>query len=115
MHHMPASGCETLGLPAVEPRIMDIIQQIVEIDPDLRQRWATDVTNVAPRSSATFKIVINTTGMEGYNFFHDEFGIGWRSPKDGGFFYDMFHHPLAGSITRRTRRLSWPDHRPGTL
>jgi uroporphyrinogen decarboxylase len=111
MHHVAYQRLrEILRLPPVEPKIMDFIQQIVEIDADLRQLWETDVTNVAPRSSATYKIEINTTDMEGYNFFHDEFGIGWRSPKDGGFFYDMYHHPLAGSIsTQNIDNYPWPD------
>jgi uroporphyrinogen decarboxylase len=69
-----------------------------------------NVTNVAPRSSATFRIEINTTDMPGYDFFHDEFGIGWRKPKDGGFFYDMFEHPLSGPITKATiDNHPWPD------
>lgn len=111
MHHIVYKGVrEKLGLPAIEPRIMDIFQQIVEIDDDLRELWPTDVTNVAPRSSATFRIEINTTDLPGYDFFHDEFGIGWRKPKDGGFFYDMFDHPLSGPITKETiDNYPWPD------
>ena len=111
MHHFVYKGVrEKLGLAAIEPRIMDIFQQIVEIDDDLRELWPTDVTNVAPRSSATFKIEINTTDLPGYDFFHDEFGIGWRKPKDGGFFYDMFEHPLSGPITKETiDNYPWPD------
>ena len=31
--------------------------------------------------------------------YYDEFKIGWRSPKDGGWYYDMLNHPLAGEIT----------------
>lgn len=99
-----------LGLPEVEPKIMDVFQQIVVIDDDLHQLWETDVTNVAPRSSATHKIVVDTTSMPGYDFFHDEFGIGWRKPQDGGLYYDMFHHPLAGSITKKDiDNYPWPD------
>jgi uroporphyrinogen decarboxylase len=30
-----------------------------------------------------------------YEAYTDEWGIGWRKPKDGGFYYDMYHHPLA--------------------
>lgn len=82
-----------LGLPAKEIGVMDIFQQIAEVDDDVRQKLGCDVRNVAPRSSATFKIEINTTDMPGYDFFHDEWGIGWRKPKEGGFFYDMFYHP----------------------
>ena len=37
--------------------------------------------------------------MGDYTYFYDKFKIGWRSPKDGGWYYDMFDHPLAGQIT----------------
>ena len=68
--------------------------------------------NVAPRSSATFKIEINETDMPGYRFFHDEWGIGWRMPKEGGWFYDMYHHPLAGAKTKEDiKNHPWPDPR----
>jgi len=111
MHHITYKRLrEKLGLPPVEPRLMDINQQIVFIDDDLRALWPTDVTNVAPRSSATFHIEVNTTDDPDYDFFYDEFGIGWRKPKDSGFFFDMFRHPLAGPITRETiDNYPWPD------
>lgn len=99
-----------LGLPPVDVRVMDIFQQIAEVDDDVRARLGCDVRNVAPRSSATFKIGINHTDMPGYDFFHDEWNIGWRMPKEGGFFYDMFHHSLAGATTiDEIRNFKWPD------
>ncbi len=48
-----------LGLPEREIRVMDIFQQIAEIDDDVRQKLGCDIRNVAPRSSATFRIDIN--------------------------------------------------------
>ena len=86
---------ERLGLPELVIKVMDIFQQIATVDDDMRARLRSDVRNVAPRSSATYKIEINTSDMPGYDFFHDEWGIGWRKPQDGGFFYDMFDHPLS--------------------
>jgi uroporphyrinogen decarboxylase len=89
---------------------MDIFQQIAEVDDDVRQRLNCDARNVAPRSSATFQIDINTVDMPGYDFFHDEWGIGWRQPQDGGFFYDMFDHPLSRAETiDDIRNYPWPD------
>ena len=99
-----------LGLPATETQVMDIFQQIAIVDEDMRVQLGSDVRNVAPRSSATFNIVINTTDLPGYDFFHDEWGIGWRKPKDGGFFYDMFYHPLANATTKdEIRNFNWPN------
>jgi uroporphyrinogen decarboxylase len=97
-----------LGLPRVKPKIVDILQQIVQIDEDVMQRLGVDVKNVSPRSSATFKVEIKD--MPEYTYFYDEFSIGWRMPKDGGWYYDMFDHPLEGNITEETvDRFRWPD------
>ncbi len=111
MHHIVYRGVrEKLGLPAIEPTIMDVLQQLAEIDEDVCQLWETDVTNVAPRSSATFQIEINTTDMPDYDFFTDEFGVVWRKPKEGGWFFDMYKHPLSGSITKKDiDDYPWPD------
>ncbi len=99
-----------LGLPEKEPEMMDIFQQIVVVDEDMRLKLGADCRNVAGRSSATFKIEVDETSMPGYRFFYDEWGIGWRMPKDGGFYYDMFHHPLAGSTSiDDIKNFPWPD------
>ena len=45
-----------LNLPEVEPHIVDIFQQIVTVDDDMRTRLKVDVRDVAPRSSATFRM-----------------------------------------------------------
>jgi len=99
-----------LGLPEKEVGMMDIFQQIAVVDDDVRQKLGVDVRNVAPRSSATHNIVINETDMPGYTFFHDEWQIGWRKPKDKGFYYDMFEHPLSGaSSIEDIKNFPWPD------
>lgn len=99
-----------LGLPDQEVAVMDVFQQIATVDDDVRQRLGCDARNVAPRSSATFKIEIDEDSMPGYRFFHDEWGIGWRMPKDGGFYYDMFHHPLsAATAIEDIKNFPWPD------
>jgi len=99
-----------LGLPEKEIGVMDIFQQIAVVDDDVREKLGVDVRNVAPRSSATHNIVLNETDMPGYTFFHDEWQIGWRMPKDKGFYYDMFEHPLANaSSIEDIKNFPWPD------
>jgi uroporphyrinogen decarboxylase len=99
-----------LGLPEKEVEVMDIFQQIAVVDEDVRLKLGADIRNVSPRSSATFKISINTAGMPDYDFFYDEWGIGWRKPKDGGFFFDMFSHPFASSSSiEDIKKHPWPD------
>ena len=99
---------EYLGMPPVEPRIVDIFQQIVAVDDDMRECLKVDVRDVAPRSSAAFHIEIKV--MPGYTYFYDDWGIGWRMPMEGGWYYDMFDHPLkdAQSIAD-IEKYNWPD------
>lgn len=87
-----------LGLPRIEPTVVDVVQQLAQVDDDVMDRLGIDVKNVSPRSSASYQIEIKE--MEGGNFtyFYDEYGIGWRMPKVGGLYYDMFDHPLGGDI-----------------
>ena len=98
-----------LGLPEIEPVVIDILQQIARVDDDVMAKLGVDVKNISPRSSASFRIDIKDGGD--YTFFHDEFKIGWRMPKDGGLYYDMFEHPLAGDhITPEdVDQFPWPD------
>ena len=45
-----------LGLPPVEPTIVDVVQQLAQVDEDVVDRLGVDVRNVAPRSSATYRM-----------------------------------------------------------
>ena len=100
---------QQLGLPAVEVRISDIVQQIAVVDDDVRDIFKVDVRDIAPRSSANFNIGIRDD-MPDYTYFYDEWGIGWKMPKVDGQYYDMFHHPLKGEIsTGDIDRFPWPD------
>ena len=74
-----------------------MIQQLALVEDDVMDRLGVDVKNISPRSSASFQIAVGDMGE--YTYFYDEFKIGWRSPKDGGWYYDMFDHPLPGEIT----------------
>lgn len=98
-----------LGLPDIEPTIVNIFQQIAQVDDDVMAKLGVDVKNISPRSSATFKIEVKDAGD--YTYFYDEFHIGWRMPKDGGLYYDMFHHPLAGDhiTVDDVAKFDWPN------
>jgi uroporphyrinogen decarboxylase len=86
-----------LGLPNREPKIIDMIQQLALVEDDVMERLGVDMKNISPRSSASFNIVVKEMGE--YTCFYDEFQIGWRMPKDGGWYYDMYDHPLQGDVT----------------
>lgn len=85
-----------LGLPKREVKIIDQLQQLALVEDDVMDYLGVDVRNVAPRSTASFKVEIKDTPDQAYSYFYDEYQIGWRMPKEGGMYYDMFDHPLAG-------------------
>ena len=88
-----------LGLPDREITIVDQVQQLAAVDDDVMDILGVDVRNISPRSSASFQIQLHDSEDQRYSFYHDEYHIGWRMPKDGGLYYDMFDHPLAGDLT----------------
>ena len=97
-----------LGLPPVAIRLNDNIQLLAELDRDVLDKLGTDFLNVAPRSSAQYALEYRDEGD--YTAFTDEWGIDWRKPKEGGFYYDMHRHPLAEAETiEDTKSYVWVD------
>ena len=88
-----------LGLPRIEPGMLHIVQQLAQVDDEVMERLGVDVKNIAPRSPSDFQLEVKEMEDGRYTCFYDEYKIGWRMPKIGGWYYDMFHHPLGGSIT----------------
>ncbi len=99
-----------LKMPDVDIRLADVVQQLVIVDDDVRQHFNVDVTGVNPKPSTKSTQIEIKDDMERYNYFHDEWGIGWKMPKDNGHYFDVFHHPLRGDITRaEIDHFPWPD------
>jgi uroporphyrinogen decarboxylase len=90
---------EYLKFPKKEIRIIDTLQQLAQVDDDMMDYLGVDFRNVSPRSTATFEIEVKETEDHQYYYFYDEYNIGWRMPVNGGMYYDMFDHPLSGSIS----------------
>jgi uroporphyrinogen decarboxylase len=90
---------EYLGFPKIEIKIIDRLQQLAQVDDDVMNYLGVDVRNVSPRSTASFEMGDKESQNQDYSYFYDEYQIGWRMPKDGGMYYDMFDHPLAGQLT----------------
>jgi uroporphyrinogen decarboxylase len=82
-----------LGLPEIEPEVAFVPEQLVRVDEDLAQRLEADVRPVLPETASSFEYVFRDEGN--YEAYTDEWGIGWRMPREGGFYYDMYQHPLA--------------------
>lgn len=91
-----------LGLPEKEIAFADIIQQVAQVDEDVKERLGVDVSNVSPYPAAAYEFKTGTIQDRPNRYFFDEFKVGWRMPLEGGMYYDMFSHPLAGQITEES-------------
>ena len=88
---------EYLNLPERKPKIIILAEQLAEVEPDIADRLETDFVFLLPPPPSNFEVVFHDEGN--YEAFTDEWGIGWKKPKKGGFYYDMYHHPLAKAET----------------
>ncbi|MDP2918680.1 MAG: uroporphyrinogen decarboxylase family protein [Dehalococcoidia bacterium] len=98
-----------LGLPVRELIVRDTVQQLARVEDDVLERLGVDVRNVSPNPLRP-EIHFKETDDGKYTYYYDDFGIGWRMPVSGGFYFDMFHHPLGGDITEGDiDRFALPD------
>jgi len=81
-----------LGLPEREPELINLIQQTARIDADMHDRLKIDVKNLTLDFLSHFNADIQE--KDGFSYFYDDWGRGWRMPIQGGWYYDIFHHPL---------------------
>lgn len=86
-----------LGLPSVEPQVGFVAEQLVLVDQDVGDALQTDVRPVLAGLPSGFEYRLRDEGA--YEAYTDEWGIGWRKPKAGGLYYDMYEHPLADADT----------------
>lgn len=108
--HVRAHGPlrRALGLADHEPRVIDVVQQLAEVEPDLLDALGADVRAVLPRSPASYRREIRREGA--HLAYVDEWGVGRRMPADGGLYYDAATSPLAGEIDDAAiDRFDWPD------
>jgi uroporphyrinogen decarboxylase len=97
-----------LDMPQTGARIGFVAEQLVLVDEDVAERLQTDVRPVLPGIPSAFEYAFRDEGA--YEAYTDEWGIGWRKPRDGGFYYDMYHHPLAAADSLDAFKVySFPD------
>lgn len=97
-----------LNLPEREPQFIFLAEQLARFESDIAHRLETDFAFVMPQPPTGFELVIRDEGA--YETFTDEWGIGWKKPKKGGFYFDMYHHPLANAETLADfRAYPFPD------
>lgn len=86
-----------LKLPEREANITFIPEQLAHFETDIAERLETDFVYVMPQAPSGYELVYRDLGD--YTAYTDEWGIGWKKPKKGGFYYDMYYHPLADAET----------------
>ena len=92
---------EHLGMDRSEPRIIDRMQQVVEVEEPLLRRLAVDTRQLFLRAARGWQ-----RNLDGS--YTDEWGIGYRSSAEGNYF-DMTSHPLAEAARGDLDRFPWPD------
>jgi uroporphyrinogen decarboxylase len=106
-----------LDLPDQEPQLRNLIGQIAEPEEDLLDRLRVD-TRLIPQGNPLPWRTLRDGNPDGASLLDegdswalsDEWGIGWRMPKEGGFYFDMVRHPLDGDdVAERARKYLWPD------
>ena len=96
-----------LGDDREELPVFDPIQQLATVHEDILQRFEVDFRNVPNQPPSTWQPDYHDEN--GYHCFTDQWGIGWRMPRDRGLYYDMYKHPLAGATLDGLARYQWPD------
>jgi uroporphyrinogen decarboxylase len=98
-----------LGLPAVEPHLCDVIQQLAMPDDDLIARLGVDVRGLFPLNSHNWQVHEEDAGE--YWLYHDEWGITHRRPRPDGLYYSIYHEPLKKPDLSPAdiARHPWPD------
>jgi uroporphyrinogen decarboxylase len=112
IHHVAYTRLRRhLGLPG-DGTVLDIRQGLARIDHDIRDLLGVDAAIVASNGPdpARWQLLIREIGE--YREFVDEFGMTWRSPREGGLYFDLAGSPLAGDITvADIESYPWPDPR----
>jgi uroporphyrinogen decarboxylase len=97
-----------LGMPSVDVGVDDLVEQLATIDADMAERLGTDCRRLSAGAPSTYERAFRDEGD--YAAFTDEWGIGWRMPVEGGFFFDMYQHPLAEATRiEDLKDFPWPD------
>jgi uroporphyrinogen decarboxylase len=81
-----------LGFDDLKAEVYDHIQQLALPHEQVLKQLNVDVRSIRPGSPDSFNLDIQKVGD--YTEYTDEWGVRWRKPVVGGFYYDMVFHPL---------------------
>ena len=81
-----------LGFDDLKGEVYDHIQQLALPHEQVLKHFEVDVRSIRPSSPDSYDLDIQKVGD--YTEYTDEWGVRWRKPISGGFYYDMIFHPL---------------------
>jgi len=97
-----------LGIEEKDIPIFDMKQQLASPSAALLERLTVDVRGIQPNAPSHWQLKIEDA--DGYTAYTDEWGMTWRKPREGGLYYDICAHPLAGiSSAQELQGYCWPD------
>jgi uroporphyrinogen decarboxylase len=79
-------------------RIIDVAQQLAEMDEETLCLLGVDTRGQSLNLPSPGNSGVEED--ERYSYFSDRWGIKYRRPRSGGYYYDMFGHPLCGPISK---------------
>lgn len=91
--------------------LMDLMQQLTTPHLDVMDRLGVDTTSLLRDvgRAGGHSSMDQVAEDDEYLWFYDVWGIGWHMPKEGGLYFDMFHHPLQGATLDDAKKFPWPD------
>lgn len=96
------------GLDLPEPPLFDVKQQLAQPDEAFLLRLGVDTRAVRRGRSGNSEAPTGSDGQ--YEFYHDEWQLGWRRPLFEGLYFDLFDHPLKRCADlAEVKRFAWPD------
>ena len=97
-----------LGFRDLDVQVNDHIQQLALPHEKVLQKLRVDVRAIKSNSPESFNLEIKK--VDKYTEYTDEWGVGWRKPVVGGFYYDMVFHPMENVQNRaEIGDYRWPD------
>ena len=95
-----------LGLPAVEIKTLDYVQQLPYVDEALMQRFGVDFRMVQLPAATTSSVNIFEEGA--HYAFVDRWGSKLHMPKTGGFYFDWVDFPIREPTMQALDSYRWP-------
>ncbi|HOJ09391.1 MAG TPA: uroporphyrinogen decarboxylase family protein [Clostridiales bacterium] len=90
------------------PEILDQVQQLALVREGVLEKLGVDTRGLIPSAPSNCKTEYREVGD--YIEFTDEWGVGWKKPITGGYYFDMTSHSMSGEMNlSQLDDFTWPD------